>query len=303
MSALTTFVDEVGTDDPVRVAGGRTQWQVGGEPSPAVREVRAPVGIVERTPAEMTVRVGAGTAVADLDDELAEVGQCVALPAWDRATVGGVLAVGHSGVRRLGYGPVRDAVLELRVVTAAGRAVTAGGPTVKNVSGFELPRLLVGSLGTLALIGEAVLRTRPVPERSVWRCGVGVDPFAALRSLHRPVSLLWDGRTTWVLIEGTAGAVRSQCVAAAALGLTETCEAPPELPPHRVSMRPSELSLLPEAGGRFVAEIGVGVAHRDAMAEPAPPSDAIVGLHRRLKERFDAAGRLNPGRDPLRGAR
>jgi FAD/FMN-containing dehydrogenase len=302
MIALDAFVEEVGTGDAVRVVGGRTQWREGGDPPTDVREVRAPVGIVERAPAEMTVRVGAGTTVAELDEALAEVGQCVALPAWPGATVGGVLAVGHSGIRRLGYGPVRDAVLELRVATSEGRAVTAGGPTVKNVSGFDLPRLLVGSIGTLALIGEVVLRTRPLPERSVWRRGDGVDPFAVLRSLHRPVSVLWDGRTTWALIEGPSGAVRSQCAVADALGLDREAEGPPALPPERVSMRPRDLASLPAAGGRFVAEIGVGVAHRDAAVQVVRPSDAIVTVHHRLKERFDPTGRLNPGRRPLMGA-
>jgi glycolate oxidase FAD binding subunit len=303
MSALDDFVEEVGTDDPVRVVGGRTQWHLGGEPEVGVREVGAPVGIVECSPAEMTVRVGAGTLVADLDEELADVGQCVALPAWEGATVGGVLAVGHSGIRRLGYGPVRDAVLELRIATSEGRAVTAGGPTVKNVSGFDLPRLLVGSLGTLALTGEVVLRTRPLPERSTWRRGDGVDPFAVLSSLHRPVSVLWDGLTTWALIEGTGGAVRSQCDVADALGLIAEADGPPELPSERVSMRPRDLASLPESGGRFVAEIGVGLAHRDVAGSSAPPSAAIVALHRRLKERFDPTGRLNPGRHPLAASR
>src|SRR5206468_8580471 len=137
----------------------------GGPPSPEVREVRAPAGVASFEPAEMTVRCGAGTTVAELDAALAEHGQCVALPDWDGGTVGGVLAVGRSGVRRLGYGPVRDALLEARFVSAEGRLVKAGGPTVKNVSGFDLCRLLVGSLGTLGLIGEVVLRTRPLPER------------------------------------------------------------------------------------------------------------------------------------------
>jgi glycolate oxidase FAD binding subunit len=302
MSALEVFVEEVGADDPVRVVGGRTQWLVGGDPLPGVREVHAPVGVVALAPAEMTVRLGAGTLVADLDAALAEVGQCVALPAWDGATIGGVLSVGRSGIRRLGYGPVRDAVLELRVATSEGRGVTAGGPTVKNVSGFDLPRLLVGSLGTLALIGEVVLRTRPLPERSVWRRGDRVDPFEALRTLYRPVSVLWDGDTTWALIEGTDRAVRAQCEVADALGLDQQADGPPDLPPERVSMRPGELASLPRSGGRFVAEIGVGLVHCDARAQPPTPSAAIVTLHRRLKERFDPAGRLNPGRHPLRGA-
>ena len=75
---------------------------------------------------------------------------------------------GRSGIRRLGDGPVRDAVLQVRYVSAAGEVVKAGGPTVKNVSGFDLCRLLVGSRGTLGFIGDVILRTRPrAPLRAV----------------------------------------------------------------------------------------------------------------------------------------
>src|SRR5205807_2097595 len=90
------------------------------------REVHAPSGIVEHVAAEMTVRVRAGITVVELDDALAASGQCVALPSWSGASVGGVVAVGHSGLRRLGWGPVRDTVLEVRYVSAEGRAVTPG---------------------------------------------------------------------------------------------------------------------------------------------------------------------------------
>src|SRR5207237_3236629 len=100
------------------------------------------------------------------DDALGEHGQCVALPPHEGATVGGVLAVGRSGLRRLRFGPVRDTLLEARYVSAEGRLVKAGGPTVKNVSGFDLCRLLVGSLGTLGLLGAVVLRCRPRPAAS-----------------------------------------------------------------------------------------------------------------------------------------
>jgi NAD dependent epimerase/dehydratase family enzyme len=74
----------------------------------------------------------------------------------ERATVGGVLAVGESGIRRLRYGPVRDTVLEVRFVNAAGKVVKAGGPVVKNVTGYDLCRLLVGSVGTLGFLAEVV---------------------------------------------------------------------------------------------------------------------------------------------------
>src|SRR6185436_136294 len=100
-------------------------WDVGGAVDAGAREVRPPSGILTHEPAEMTVRCGAGTEVAVLDAALAEHGQCVALPDWPGATVGGVLAVGRSGVRRLGYGPVRDALLEARYVNDAGRLVKA----------------------------------------------------------------------------------------------------------------------------------------------------------------------------------
>ena len=172
MSVLDRFAAEVGSDGPVVAVGSRSAFSVGGDVAPGTREVRAPAGIVEHEPAEMTVRVRAGTTIDELDAALAPHGQCVALPGGSR-TVGGVLAVGRSGLRRLGYGPVRDTVLEVRYVSAEGAVVKAGGPTVKNVSGFDLPRLLVGSLGTLGLIAEVVLRTRPLPAASRWVGGRG----------------------------------------------------------------------------------------------------------------------------------
>jgi glycolate oxidase FAD binding subunit len=298
VSDLERFAAELGGDDPVRVVGGRTQWHVGGAAAPDAREVCAPVGIVEHNPAEMTVRVMAGTAVVDLDAALAARGQTVALPAWPGATVGGVIAAGQSGIRRLGYGPVRDAVLELRVVTSGGRPVTAGGPTVKNVSGFDLVRLLTGSLGTLASIGQAVLRTRPLADRSLW-VRTDADPFRLLDALHRPTSLLWDGQATWALIEGAAAAVDEQRRCVESLGAVEPTDGPPALPPLRWSCRPSDLRRAPEEHGSFVAEIGVGILHVDVPPPTTEPDPNVVTLHRRLKSRFDPTGRLNPGRSPL----
>src|SRR3954454_22048892 len=212
IGALDAFAAVVGGVDagPVVCVGGRTQFDVGGTVSAAAREVHAPTGVVTHEPAEMTVRVRAGTTVADLDAALAPAGQCVALPDEPGATVGGVLAVGHSGIRRLGWGPVRDAVLEVRYVSADGELVKGGGPTVKNVSGYDLPRLFVGSLGTLGVIAEVVLRTRPVPACSRWFAGPGVDPFALVQRLYRPSSVRWDGTTTWLLLEGHPADVAAQ---------------------------------------------------------------------------------------------
>jgi glycolate oxidase FAD binding subunit len=307
------FAAEVGPPETgaVVAVGGRTQWDAGGplDAGVEVREVRAPAGVVAVEAADMTVRVRAGTTVADLDAALAEVGQTVAVPAWAGATVGGVLAVGHSGLRRLGWGPVRDTVLEVRYVSADGTVVKAGGPTVKNVSGFDLCRLLVGSVGTLGLVAEVVLRARPAPACERWLAGP-VDPFALLRCLHRPASILWDGTTTWVLLDGHPADVDAQTAAAAASGDGALADVagPPKLPPHRWSLRPSELPVLAEhaaatgSAPRFVAEVGVGIVHAEAPQSRRAVDPAVAALHARLKDLFDPTGRLAPGRDPLAGA-
>jgi glycolate oxidase FAD binding subunit len=296
---LVSFASEVGRDDPVCAVGGRTQWQVGGPPAPGAREVAAPAGVVSHLPAEMIVRVRAGTTVAELDQVLAGAGQMVTLDPTQpgAATVGGVLAVGHSGLRRLRYGPVRDTVLEARFVTAQGTLVTAGGPVVKNVTGFDLCRLMVGSLGTLGIFAELVLRCQPVPPRRQWFVGEGADPFELHRRLFRPSSILWDGRAVWVLLEGHPADVADQASAVLG-GAFVTAPGPPEVPAGgRRSLPPGRLPGL--TGSGWLAEVGVGTVHvsdPDAAA-PAPPGDArAVALQTALKDRFDPSGRLNPGR-------
>ena len=297
---LAAFASEVGSSGPVAIVGGRTAWEVGGAPADDTRLVTAPVGVVEHEASEMTVRVGAGTTVAELDDFLSPSGQCVALPSAPGATVGGTLAVGRSGTRRLGWGPVRDVVLEIRYVSAEGVLVTAGGPMIKNVSGFDLCRLLVGSLGTLGLIGEVVLRTRPVPEAEAWLTGPA-DPDAALAELATAATVFWDGARTWVRLSGLGVDVTAETERAAAVGLVPGAD-PPEPPQGgRWSLPPAELEALPRRhpGLRFLAEMGVGVVHADAAAPPRPVSTEIATLHRRIKSEFDPERRLNPGRDPL----
>lgn len=279
---LSAFAAEVGADGPVTVTGLGTR----GGPVPGVRVVHAPAGVEWVQPDEMTACCGAGTPVDDLAAALAAHGQYVALPGG--GTVGGALAVGRSGVRRLGDGPVRDALLQARYVSAAGEVVTAGGPTVKNVSGFDLCRLLVGSRGTLGFLGEVILRTRPLPQYSQWFHRPVAEPMEVFAALYRPTSVLWDGATVWVLLEGHPADVDDQARSA---GLVPA-DGPPALPTaHRYGVAPSELAGLT---GRFVAEVGVGVVHTD---EPPPfrRESSVTKLGERVKAEFDPTGRLNPG--------
>ena len=207
MSGLADFRDEVGRSGPVCVRGGGTRWELGGPPAGGTREVRAPTGVVAFDPAEMTVVVGAGTPLADLAEALAEHRQEVALEGPSGATVGGVLAVGRSSLRRPRIGAVRDALLQADCVGADGALFTAGGPTVKNVTGYDLCRLLVGSLGTLALIGQGILRSWPAPERVLARCASTGAPTAVPCARRMKAATLAAARSFLEAARGASGLV------------------------------------------------------------------------------------------------
>ncbi len=279
---LASFAEAVGSEGPVTISGLGTR----GGPVAGVRSVSAPAGIDWIQPDEMVMACGAGTAVQEVNAALAEHGQRVALP--PSGTIGGALAVGHSDIRRLGDGPVRDVLLQARYVSAAGEVIKAGGPTVKNVSGFDLCRLLVGSLGTLGFVGDVILRTRPIAAHSQWFSAPAADPNVCFTRLYRPISVLWDGSTVWALLEGHAADVSEQ---AADAGL-RTCEGPPALPTgSRRVLPPSDLA---SVTGTFVAEAGVGVVHHADPWVPPAGDPRAVQLEQALKHEFDPTGRLNP---------
>ena len=290
---LNEFADAVGDHDQVTIRGSGSR----GGPVAGVPVVEAPSGIEWIQPDEMVVCCGAGTAVADLATAVGRHGQRVALP--DGGTVGGALAVGLSDVRRLGDGPARNTLLQARYVSSSGEIVKAGGPTVKNVSGFDVCRLLVGSYGTLGFLGEVILRTRPIPDASAWYSAPAAEPFTIFAALHRPTSVLWDGSTVWALLEGHPLDLAAQASGAGLVG----CDGPPPIPTGRTSVAAAQIAAL---SGSFVAEVGVGVVHgTDVVGLPPRPTPepAVAALTRRIKHEFDPAGRLNPGIDVLQLAR
>jgi glycolate oxidase FAD binding subunit len=154
-------------------------------------------GVVDYPARDMTITVRAGLTIAGLQELLAGENQRlpVDVPAADRATVGGALASNTSGPRRLGFGTLRDYVLGLSVVNDGGQEIKAGGRVVKNVAGYDLGKLFVGSLGTLGIITQVTLRLKPHPEESALLT-LGVKPanlVSLFEVLHnsrtRPISM------------------------------------------------------------------------------------------------------------------
>ncbi len=121
--------------------------------------------VLEHAAGDMTVTVEAGCTIAALQRTVAERGQRLALdPLWpDRATVGGVLATADSGPLRAAFGPPRDLVLGVTVALADGTLARSGGKVVKNVAGYDLPKLFTGSFGTLGVVTQATFRLHPLP--------------------------------------------------------------------------------------------------------------------------------------------
>src|SRR5947207_13243685 len=147
-------------------------------------------GVIDHVPADLTVTVGAGTRMADLKVALERAGQFLPLdpPHADEATVGGVIAANSNGFWRARYGGVRDLLIGTRTALADGTIARAGGRVVKNVAGYDLNKLLVGSLGTLGVIVEATLKVLPVPERSdglVARFDRTADAFGTAHAIAR----------------------------------------------------------------------------------------------------------------------
>ena len=244
-----TSVDEAaellrGSSGPLLFCGGRSKLDWGGRPQePALLvETTGLARLVRHEPADLTVAVEAGVPLGTLQEALSAAGQWLAIdPPSEQAgaTVGGLLATGDSGPRRLRYGAMRDLVIGVTLVLADGTVAHAGGHVIKNVAGYDLSKLVCGSLGTLGLVAEVVLRLHPIPETGATLlvpAPVEQATTAALRLLASPLepsAVDWTpsgstGRLA-VRFEGSAAGVESQANAAADLLREVGLDAPGQL--------------------------------------------------------------------------
>ncbi len=167
---LTDRVRELyARETPFAFIGGGTEMELGNLPRALDTLVRttACTGVIDYAPEDQTITVEAGMTIAAVSDVLARERQFLAIDAPDpeRATVGGAIATNLSGPRRLRYGGIKDTIVGVEIVRPDGVRARGGGKVVKNVAGFDIPKLMVGSLGTLGAIVGATFRVFPVAER------------------------------------------------------------------------------------------------------------------------------------------
>src|SRR5215468_6177165 len=175
--------------------GGGTALAMGAPPAGLDAVVRSErlARIVEHAPADMVAVVEAGVTLAALQAALAAHGQRLAIdpPCPERATIGGLVAAAGFGPLRARYGAIRDLIIGVTLVRADGTVARGGGKVVKNVAGFDLPKVACGSLGTLGMIAQAAFRLHPLPEASstVLAAGVGAEAVVALVAAARAAQL------------------------------------------------------------------------------------------------------------------
>lgn len=286
--------------EPIWLAGNGTRIRC---PAP-MEIVQAPRGIRSFVADEMTVTCGAGTPIDELSYALSERGQFVNLPqrSGGSGTVGGALAVGEGDIYRLGRGSVRDVLLQAVFLDSSGTPITAGGPTVKNVSGFDLCRLLVGSCGRLGFLVEVILRTRPRALATRWFTIDDADRGVVetiMMHVSRPTSVLWNGSRVQLCLEGHPGDIDEtvrELSNSLARPVFETD--PPDLAPfpHRWLCSPREVHDIVDAcPGRCVAEIATGIVHHTDPEDPPYPHPDVATIEQRLLDEFDPHDRLNGG--------
>ena len=383
--------DALRAQEPVEIVGGASKRALGRPlQAPHLLDLSLLGGIRDYAPSELVLTAGAATPLAEIERALAECAQMLAFepPDWrallgggGEPTLGGALACNLSGPRRIKAGAARDHFLGFRGVSGRGEAFKAGGKVVKNVTGYDLCKLMAGSYGTLAALEEVTVKVLPRPERVETVLFSDIAPASAVRLMNAAlgsphevsgasylpagIAGLRAGRVA-LRIEGPAPSVAARrdsllqehrgagteevlgdpesAALWQAIGEVASLLEPGERAVWRISVAPArgaELgealaralgatwlldwggglvwAAVPETGPRSLNDAGAdairreirghdggGTGHatlvkasaalRRAVAVFGPPPPALAALSRRVKEAFDPAHILNPGR-------
>lgn len=166
----------------LEIVGGGTKAGVGAPREAERLDMTAFSGVIDYDPPELVLAAGAGTPLAEIEALVASKNQMLAFEphGGPGATVGGVVAAGVSGSRRVSRGAVRDHLLGFKAVSGRGEAFVGGAKVVKNVTGYDLPKLAAGSWGRLFALTEVTLKVLPRPPEQATLAAEGLDPAAAL---------------------------------------------------------------------------------------------------------------------------
>jgi len=186
----------------LRIVGGGTRQDLGNAcASINVLSTAGLNGISLYEPSALTIVAGAGTPLAEIEDALAKQGQRLPFEPMDHRgllgssgtpTIGGVVACNISGPARIQAGACRDSLIGMRMVDGAGRVIKNGGRVMKNVTGYDLVKLMAGSYGTLGVLTEVAFKVLPAPEASATVAVSGLSDGEALRAMSQALTAPYD---------------------------------------------------------------------------------------------------------------
>ena len=285
----------VGASERLEIRGGGTKALVGAPREATVLDMRGLAGVIDYDPAELVITLRAGTPLREVTELLAVNGQHLPFEPWDHAplfgrpsgeaTIGGVIAAGVAGPRRVTAGGARDHLLGLTAVTGRGEVIVAGARVVKNVTGYDVPKLFAGSWGRLGAMAELTLKVLPAPRETATLAIAGLGPRAAQGAMaaalgsphgvcsaaHLPQTPDRQGPHTLLRVAGFAPSVAARCAALEAMlaGYGEV----QRLAPERARILWAEVTVPAPLDGPVLWRLAL------------PPSEAPP-----LAERFEAMG-------------
>lgn len=223
VAAVLRTATEAGLKVAPRGGGTKIRWGCPPERVDLVLSTSRLGAVLEHTWGDMTATVQAGCTLADFQRTLAERRQQIALdPLWPaRATIGGVLATNDSGALRYRYGSLRDLIIGITIALPDGTLAKSGGRVVKNVAGYDLPKLMTGAYGTLGVIVDATFRLYPLPFESRWLRFQAARPAR----IGQVVQAVRDSTLTPIAIQVVAGAAEPPAIDVQLAGLADAVEA------------------------------------------------------------------------------